>query len=330
MNTRKTAINGFSLVELVVVVAIIGIISMLAVGKFSGLQEKARERSNEANLARVSSALETYVAAADTDVDLNRLDALVKYDAQGGTASDTSALSSTSALMLYADQEGNVGLSADIADPAKANGYAASAAGVLGTYYLSQSEIDAIEDLGILFTMRGTDGTMSLQGDDGTWAQGDISSPDKCASVATSNRVGMAVAVVNPGATSGRTPVGTDIYTACGIRIGYTYTGKVKILNSGVECADNKAAFEELRKAGDKGGILLAYGLGENCSIIGNSLAGLEGAPVSPVMKSDEYRRYIVLIRLTYAASGKSLTAKKAEFAGVIDPRGRTLGMLRK
>ncbi len=327
MNARKIS-TGFTLIELLIVVSVIAIIAMLAIQKLSGIQTSAKEKINLANLTRVSNGIETYVAANPDKIDFNRLDALVMYGAANGTANSTASLGSVEPLMIYTNQPGNVGLSS-----AKllgtSNPYAGSTAKVLGTYYLSEAEANLLEkDLGIKYVMRGTDGVMSRAGDDGAWAQGEIGNPDKCASVATALADGVAVAVVNPGATRGRTPVGPDIYKAFGANVAYTYTGK--ILVGDVEQADNESAFKALY-ASD--GILLAFGLGDSCSLSGSNLGGFDSAPISPVMDKDEYRRYIVLIRLkgTVATRGgnTSFTPTRAEFAGVIDPAGNTIGMLR-
>ena len=327
MNSRRIR-NGFTLIELLIVVSVIAIIAMLAIQKLSGIQTSAKERINLANLTRISNGIEIYVAANPEDIDFNRLDALVMYGAANGTANSTASLGSVEPLMIYTNKPGNVGISA-----AKllgtSNPYAGSTAKVLGTYYLSEAEASILEkDLGIKYVMRGTDGVMSRVGDDGAWAQGEIGNPDKCASVATDLAAGTAVAVINPGATRGRTPVGPDIYKSFGANVAYTYTGK--ILVNDVEQTDNEAAFKTLYGSD---GILLAFGLGDACSLVGKNVGGFDSAPVSPIMDKDEYRRYIVLIRLkgTVATRGGSttFTPTKAEFAGVMDPTGNTIGMLR-
>lgn len=319
--------EGFTLIELLVVVAIVAIIAMLAVNKFGDLGKNAKRNVNIANLSRVANGIETYIAACSTDNDkpvFDRLDSLTLYDNHhAGTAGDTTKLASVDRLLLYTNQVGNVGLSTTLFG--STNPWTSNKEMLLGTYYLTDSDVTVLkDDLGIKFTMAGTDGARNRQGDDGVWAQGEISNPLKCCSVATTNYAGRAVAIVNPSATSGSTPVGSDIYKSVGEDVAYSYTGK--ILVGGVECTDNEDAFKKLM-VGD--GILMAFGIGDNCAIVGNALAGFDSAPISPILEKDEYRHYIVLVRVKYTAGRNSFTAKSAEYAGVMDPNGNVLRQLR-
>lgn len=322
---NKHAGRGFTLVELLMVVAIIGIISMLAIPKLAGLKTETKERMNLANLERISSGIEAYVAAhADKDqVNFNKLDSLTVYSNHlAGTPGDTGRLGRKDNLLFYTNQVGNVGLSTVLFG--NANPYTSNTESTLGEYCLSESDVEVLyRDLGIRFLYEGTDGVMQRVGDDNAWAQGDIADPDRCSSVCVSNYVGRPVAVVNPAATLNREPIGSVIYKAMGEDVAYTYTGKVMV--DGKEMADNEAAFKALMVGG---GILMAFGLGENCALVGNSEAGFDSAPVSPIMREDEYRRYLVLVRVKYAG-GRSYTAKSAEFAGVMDPRGHVISALR-
>ena len=321
--------GGYTLIELLIVVAIIAVIAMLAVNKYGDLGKRARANANIANLARVASGIETYIAACDTDNEkpvFDKLDSLTRFDNHAsGSAGSRANLANVDSLLLYTNQVGNVGLSSTLFG--STNPWTNNREMLLGTYYLADSDVQVLrDDLGIIYTMAGTDGAMSRQGDDGAWAQGDISNPLKCSSVATSNYAGRAAAIVNPGATSGRTPVGPDIYKAVGEDVAYSYAGK--ILVGGVECANNQEAFEKLM-VGD--GILMAFGLGDNSALVGNNLAGFDSAPTSPAMDKKEYRHYIVLVRVKYTAGRNgTFTAKSAEYAGVMDPNGKVLSQLRQ
>jgi prepilin-type N-terminal cleavage/methylation domain-containing protein len=330
--------KAFTLIELVIVIAILGIITTLAIQKLSGLKEDSQKKVNLANLKRIGAAIETYYAANAMENErastiFNRLDSLTVWDAPDGAPGDTSKLGIVrDSLLVYTNQTENLGLSSSLASTAAANQYSQGGVGtVLGTFYLSAADAQALTDFGLKYVMRGypensaaPGGAYASYGDDGVYAQGSANNPDTCSCLARTNYAGMAVAAVNPGATVGREPAGCDIYRSCGQDVAYS--GKTfRVMVGGVDQADNQAAFETLLYGS---GVLLAFGIGDRCEMVGGSLAGLDSAPVSPTMKKDEYRRYIALLRLRRSGDASSHTSS-VEFAGVMDPEGKTLSMLR-
>ena len=52
--------KGFTLVELLIVVAIIGILSTLLMANFIGVRQRARDAQRKADLRQIQSALELY------------------------------------------------------------------------------------------------------------------------------------------------------------------------------------------------------------------------------------------------------------------------------
>jgi len=62
MRIRKKGISGFTLIELMLVVVIIGILSALAISRYSAATEKAKYSGARLWLKRIYQALETYYA----------------------------------------------------------------------------------------------------------------------------------------------------------------------------------------------------------------------------------------------------------------------------
>ena len=60
MNKKNSREQGFTLIELMIVVAIIGILAALALPKFASLVEKSREAATKGNLNSMQSAISIY------------------------------------------------------------------------------------------------------------------------------------------------------------------------------------------------------------------------------------------------------------------------------
>src|SRR6516162_6609630 len=57
---NRKAVRGFTLIELMIVVAIIGILAAIAIPKFADLIRKSKEGATKGNLGAVRSALSIY------------------------------------------------------------------------------------------------------------------------------------------------------------------------------------------------------------------------------------------------------------------------------
>lgn len=76
---RKTKKRkGFTLVELVIVVAIIGILAGVVAIKFSGAQKKARENADYANVSNIATAVYMAESEGKEGDDIKNIDKLVE------------------------------------------------------------------------------------------------------------------------------------------------------------------------------------------------------------------------------------------------------------
>lgn len=74
LSTYATSCNGFTLIELMITVAVIGILATLATGSFLSYQAKAKQAEVKNNLGTIGKLAESYRAEYDTyDTDWNGL-----------------------------------------------------------------------------------------------------------------------------------------------------------------------------------------------------------------------------------------------------------------
>jgi prepilin-type N-terminal cleavage/methylation domain-containing protein len=314
--------RAFTLIELLMVIAIIGIIATLAVTKIGNTRRVSAMRVSVANQAAVERAFESYLAMNGGLV--NRLDSLMYKDgvtgADGG-GFDWGATNTPRTAGAYLYQGPAIPAEFTDAEESRNAGMSPELRGILVPYAISKSEAYGFAvHLGMKYVMcHMADATRSAKGQygdraaegDGTYLSGDPDlgwSPEGSSCVAQAVTNGLYVAAVNPASAAGRA-----VYRDCGQDLMDTEQDDVAY--------DRDAC---VREANATGGILFAFGLGENCSAIGKGRAGLESAPYSEFPLPRYYRHYVLLFRLNAAKS------PIPEFAGVLDPYGKTIRAARK
>jgi len=325
--------KAFTLIELLMVIAIIGIISTLAVNKISGVRETSARKVSVANQVAVERAVGAYLASGGR---LNRLDSLVYT--QGDTTTPWSKSASegdygfnwtdtnytaTVQSGLYLGPVAPTAVAAQYRTDCNA-GLTPGLRAVLCPYLLTPGQRKALsERIGLHHVM----GHSEYAGDpasaespyrdrpcgDGSYVEsrdGRDPNASGCVAIATTNAtLPMALMAVNPTTETGRA-----IYRACGVEL-------LKTRREG-EKYDERSAVAEVNELG---GPLIALGLGPSASIIGKADAGLESAPFATYPSRVYYANYILLFRLRKAGG-----AIVPEFAGVIDPCGHTVSSARE
>ena len=320
--------KAFTLIELLIVVAIIAIIATLAVSKIGGVKEVSARKVSLANQSAVERAINSFIVSGGR---LNRLDSLV-YAGEGGAPLIGSGKEGDFDFDTVSTAEGREGLylgpsaegsSTDIIRMERNSGLTPGLQKVLCLYTLSKQQADALTSrMGLRYVM-----AHSAYADEADSvfpslhypldrAYGDGTVPNAAngldanssAMVATVITNSMVVAAVNP-----MTDIGRTIYQAMGQELLNTKNYR--------DPYDETKVRAEVKSTG---GPLIAFGLGDNCSAIGKSNAGLESAPYATYAQRRFYSRYILLIRRRTVGEG-SVAQIIPEFAGVIDCCGNTL-----
>lgn len=332
-NSLKAA---FTLIELVIVVAILAIIATVAVGKFTDIRIEAARKANVVNIKEITKTVNTQIARVDAttyegmfayaealiDVDgksvptgaegsYNWSLAAGWYDGEGGVVpgiycgikrtevvENKDGITSGTVANLYEAHEKNVGLE--------------TFAPQLGMYYLTEKEAGALKRAGV--SIVSYHNYSNAQAKNLGWASSewhtkyDLKStgggpghrPDlsACYPVVLTN--GMAVAVINPALSE-------SVYRDLGCDYASTYN------MAGLDGNSPETYFQK--------GVckrLFVFGLGRDCEA---STKFFESHPRCMTLKKTHYRNYLLVFEV---GNGQGNQGVNAKFVGVLDPEGNT------
>lgn len=317
--------KGFTLIELIMVIAILAIVSTLAVNRYGNLREKSARTVSLANQSAIGRAVDAFLAA-NPDGKINYLDSLVMDTgsvAAGEGSQPGFQINQQQQMGRYAYKgagvKNGVDYSVDVNAGLTPRLYGRPAGGsVFLPYSLSADEVTRLANRDFKFVMRHVNFTSTIptHGDDlarVSTNEAVVLDPHLSACVARAVTNGMIVCAVNPLSKNGR-----DIYRDCGQKLLDTDA----VVDAEGNAADNDKAIEQVKATG---GALLAFGLGADSTIIGNNLAGLESVPLATYPAKKFYRQYILLFHVD-----TSTPAGRLDFRGVLDPCGFSIRQARE
>lgn len=328
MQPSSLKTRGFTLIELVLVVAVLAIIATIAVGKFADLRKQAAKKAALASLVNIQRTLNTEIARADSvknmfdyveslidvspsgswtgtegeyDWDKNTVGAIpgiyrgikqvgVVYNAGGVTTGTISTLEEA--------RRSNTGITDDLAD-------------MCGIYYLTEREAEALENVGVSRVLLHNYTNGQSHNQNGLIKESDFASenglpflnggpghrPDMSAFYPSVLTNGSPVVVLNPAETK-------DIYRSLGVDYDITE-----------DLSDSLSNPEDYFLKGICPRLVL-FGLGRSST---PTAKYFEAPPRYEALDKTEYRNYILVFSLLTGTGNRGV---RASFVGVITPEG--------
>ena len=351
--------KGFTLIELIIVIAILAFVSVVGIHNYGNIKEIQAKKVNLANIKRVYHSLATYDTVCKemgTSEHFKGFDSLIDVTSGGkwtgspgscdlGTWSETSCDArqvysgafgiydgSWKALMAtYNAQGAGSGTVPGLADAQEANkgmretGLYKS----LCVYYLTETEVDALKKAGV--------STYYLHNPSTAQASG--SSRGGFCTAVDENYNGTGISCsedgleINGGGPGFRPDLSAfyQVYVTTGMPVAVVIPTSSIYTDLGFDMAlTNSKPTEAYAKSmieakNSKGSLtpqkkLIAFGIGKNAECV-RSQIGLGEAPYNPVYDKRNYRSYLALFWFKPGGQG---VATSCTFAGVVDCAGQT------
>ena len=338
--------RGFTLIELMLVVAIVAILSVIAVGKFADIRKDSARKVNVANIKNITRTINTRLAQVDGELPKGLFaycESLIDsaegggdargaegtyvcrdawYDGMGGVVPGIYCGIKRTGLVTNASGAGT-GVVAAIADAHESNvgletlAKATVSRGVstpakLCMYYLTDKDAVALRDAGVSIVSRHN--YSNQQSSQLSWTSSKYYT--EMGLHATGGGPGMRadlsacypVVLTNGSAVAVLNPAACEtIYRDLGLEYASTYNVP------GLDPNEPSTYF-------DKGICcrIYVFGLGRDC---GATTTLFENAPRCPTLDKTHYRNYLLLFKQN---NGLGNTGSAVSFVGVIDPEGNT------
>ena len=324
---RADSRAGFTLVELLVVVAILAIVASFAITQYSNTQKTSAEKVSIANQEAVNRAVQSYLML-NGGTGLNYLDSLIDWGTALGTAGtfNTNLNSTTTVGGVYRGPK-QVSFSNTSAPGATAveqnHGISSDLASKVCVYYLTATDVANLKKMGLTraayfnYTTlhAGSRGGLTVTPEMEILNAGPAFRMEHAASFGVGLTNGSPVLAIRPSTST------LSLYQAFGSRL-YATNGV-----AGANGVVPPPSTDAEAMAAANGKVLLLFGLGNASTIIGARNGGLDNAPRCEALDYTYYRQYLLVVR---CMSGATANNAGAEFAGVLDPKGQTVNEARQ
>ena len=327
--------KGFTLIELIVVIAILAFVTMVGIHSYGNLREVQAKKMNVTNIKRVYHALATYDTLMREESKLNffdYFDSLVDVSAGGawtgsaGTYTWTGTAVSGQAGLYDGSWKNLTTLSNAIGqgartytlEEAKDENRGTRETGLLAKlaiYHVTSNEVELLKSAGIRNVLLHNPSTGQASsyckipvGVNVPTGGGPGFRPDMSAYYPAALEAGSPVAVVKPlvAGRSGAASV-SDTYKNLGYFQSTTNTWTTSDTDQEKYLATVKTK-------------LLVFGIGQNAQCVRGQM-GLGEPPYNPVYDKRHYRSYLAVFAITEGGQGVASTCK---LAGVVDCAGQT------